>query len=310
VPQAEGLFHKAIMNSPWSLYYPISRLHEGRGKRPSAEERGSALGSLASLRAKSTDELLQIASAAPAATIDPDQGGLTFRPIVDGVVLPDDPAALFARGAFHHVPMIIGTNADEGVFFAPRTVTTREQADAWLRDQFGSQAAASLASLYVLDSGAPVAAALTKLTGDALVVMGARSILRAAARYNPNVYQYEFTRISPLAKRMRLDAFHGADLSYSFGTLPDSALAAVMPGFSVRPEDYDEADERVSRAMSGAVVQFAKTGAPNGKDLPKWAPYSQGESYLEYGDSIVQKQKLRTPYLDALDEIFLARRSQ
>jgi len=310
VPQSEGLFHKAIMNSPWSMYYPISRLREGRGQRPSAEERGAALGSLASLRAKSTDELLQIVSAAPAASIDPDQGGLTFRPIVDGVVLPDDPAALFAKGAFHHVPMIVGTNADEGVFFAPRSIATREQADAWLRDQFGSQAAASLGSLYAIDSG-PVAVGLAKLTGDALVVMGARSILRAAAQHNPNVYQYEFTRISPLAKRMTLNAFHGADLSYTFGTLPDSALAAVnMPGFSVRPSDYDETDERVSRAMLGAVVQFAKTGAPNGKGLPKWVPYARGESYLEYGDAMVQKQKLREPYLNALDAIYLAKRSQ
>jgi len=30
VPRAEGLFHKAIMNSPWSMYYPISRLREAR----------------------------------------------------------------------------------------------------------------------------------------------------------------------------------------------------------------------------------------------------------------------------------------
>jgi para-nitrobenzyl esterase len=26
VPQAEGLFHKAMMNSAWSMFYPISRL--------------------------------------------------------------------------------------------------------------------------------------------------------------------------------------------------------------------------------------------------------------------------------------------
>ena len=68
VPQAQGLFHKAIMNSPWSMYYPISRLREARGTRPSAEERGAALGSLAALRAKSADELMQLSmSALPAA---------------------------------------------------------------------------------------------------------------------------------------------------------------------------------------------------------------------------------------------------
>jgi para-nitrobenzyl esterase len=310
VPQAQGLFHKAIMNSPWSMYYPINRLREARGTRPSAEERGAAFGSLAALRAKSADELMQLSmSALPAAaTSNPDPDGQGFRPIVDGVVLPDDPAALFARGAFHHVPLIAGTNADEGVLFAPRAVTTREQADAWLRTEFGPEAG-SLGALYGLDSGTPGPVALTKLTGDALFAMGTRAMLRAAARYSPNVYQYEFTRVSPLASRMRLNAYHSADLSYTFGTLPETPLSSVIPGFTVRPGDFDETDEQVSRAMSGAVVQFAKSGDPNGRGLPKWSPFASDESYLEYGDSFVQKQKLRTAHLDALDTIFAAKRS-
>jgi para-nitrobenzyl esterase len=311
VPQAAGLFHKAIMNSPWSMFYPMGRLREARGARSSAESRGAALGSLAALRAKSMDELLELSlrSAAAAATIDPDQGGQTFRPIVDGVVLPDDPAVLFTKGAFHHLPMIVGTNADEGVFFAPRAVATREQADVWLRNQFGPEAAATLSALYGLDRGVSVPTGLTSLTGDALVGMGARAILRAAAHYSPNVYQYEFTRISPLAKRMMLNAFHGADLGYTFGTMPESALSA-MPGLTVRPGDYDQTDERLSRVMSGAIVQFARTGEPNGKGLPRWARYAPRESYLEYGDAIVQKQKLRAPYLDTLDSIFLLKRAE
>ena len=108
--------------------------------------------------------------------------------------------------------------------------------------------------------------------------------------------------MSPLAARLKLNAFHSADIAYSFGTLPESALAAAIPGFSLRPSDYDETDERISRAMSGAIVQFAKKGDPNGRGLPKWTPYASGERYLEYGDSIVQKEKLRAPYLDALDQ--------
>jgi carboxylesterase type B len=311
VPQAEGLFHKAIMNSAWSLYHPIGRLREGRAGRPSAEAQGAALGSMAALRAKSVDELLQLegSALAAAATIDPEQAGQMIRPIVDGVVLPDDPATLFAKGAFRRVPLIAGANADEGVFFAPRGLTTREQADAWLRTQFGPEAVASLAALYGLEGSTPVPVALTKLTGDALVGMGTRAMVRAAARYSPHVYQYEFTRVSPLARRMMLNAYHGADLSYTFGTLPDSALSIATPGLSVRPDDFDETDERLSRAMSGAIVQFAKNGDPNGKGLPKWTPYASGESYLEYGDSIVQKEKLRAQYLDALDGIFAARRT-
>jgi para-nitrobenzyl esterase len=304
MPQAEGLFHKAIMNSAWSMYHPTARL------RPSAEAQGAALGSLATLRAKSIDELLKISgpSLAAAASIDPSQGQW-IRPIVDGVVLTDDPAALFTKGAFHHVPLIAGANADEGVFFAPRGIATREQADAWLRTQFGPEAGAALASLYGLDSGTPAALAIQKLTGDAVVGMGTRAMVRAAARYSPRVYEYEFTRVSPLGRRLMLNAFHGADLPYTFGTLPESALSAVtFPGFTLLRGDFDATDEMLSHAMSGAIVQFAKHGDPNGSRLPKWSRFGPQETYLEYGDSIARKTKLRARYLDALDPIFAGRR--
>jgi carboxylesterase type B len=176
------------------------------------------------------------------------------------------------------------------------------------RTQFGAAAATTLSALYGLDRGTPVPTGLTKLTGDALIGMGARAILRAAAHYNPNVYEYEFSRVSPLAKRTMLNAFHGAELGYTFGTIPESVLS-TFPGFSVLPGDYDQTDERLSLAMSAALVQFARTADPNGKGLPKWARYAPGDGYLEYGDSIVQKQGLRAPYLDTLDMIFLAKRS-
>jgi len=43
--------------------------------------------------------------------------------------------------------------------------------------------------------------------------------------------------------------------------------------------------------------------------VPKWTAFASGESYLEYGDSIVQKSKLRAEYFDALDAIFAAKRA-
>jgi para-nitrobenzyl esterase len=313
VPQAAGLFQRAIANSPWTLQYPISRLRESRPGRASAEDRGARLGSLSSLRAKSVDELLQstAASASPSGGEALGDGFRdAFRPIVDGAVVPDDPAVLLAKGAFHHVALIAGTNADEGVFFAPRTVTTREQADAWLRDQFGADAASQLSSPYGLQADVPVPVALNRLVGDALIGMGARAMLRAAALHNRNVYQYEFTRVSGVAKRLGMNAYHGADLSYTWGTLPESVLSTMIPTVGVRPGDYDAIDERLSQAMSGAIVQFARTGVPNGKGLPHWAPYGERENYLEYGDAIVEKQKLRSRYLDALDAIFASKRGE
>lgn len=37
-----------------------------------------------------------------------------FGPRVDGDYIPDDPVTLLKEGRYHHVPMLAGTNRDEG----------------------------------------------------------------------------------------------------------------------------------------------------------------------------------------------------
>jgi para-nitrobenzyl esterase len=309
MPQAAGLFHKAIASSPWSMGHPISRLRESPAGHVSAEQFGAQLGTLATLRAKSADELVELtrSSANAALTIDPHARGATYRPVIDGVILPDDPAALFQQGRFHRVALIAGTTADEGVFFVPR-LATFDQANAWLRDQFGEQRATQLKRLYGMEDHAQAMASVANITGDALCLMGARSILRAATKHNAHVYQYEFTRVSGVARRMKFNAHHGADIGYMFGTLPDSLLAIISPALAPLLGDYSDIDERLSQAIMGAIVQFSKTGNPNADHLPHWPAFGKDESYLDYGDTVAVKRSLHTDKLDLLDAIFAEKR--
>jgi para-nitrobenzyl esterase len=224
-------------------------------------------------------------------------------------VIPNDPAVLFASGKFHHVPVIIGTNADEGTvsLFAPR-VSNLDQATTWLRTTYGDDAEPKLAALYGITDDSNARNGAIKLSGDALFLMGARAMLRAASQQQANVYQYEFTRVSGIGRRTRWGAMHGSDLGYTFGTLPDS-LFSIM-GLPTQPDDYVAVDEQLSHAMQGAIVQFAKTGNQNGPSLPKWPSFRDGEKYLEYGDAIVVKDTLRSAKLNALDEVFARRRKR
>jgi para-nitrobenzyl esterase len=312
VPEASELFHKAIANSPWCMYYPMRRLKENWAGREASETTGARMGTLAELRAKSIEELLKLDQGVINAGVlgaDAIERGGLCRPIVDGVVIPDDPANLFAAGKFHSVPLMMGTNADEGTvpLFAPR-VTNHEQSKAWLHSTYGAEAAPKLAILYRIDSDANARSGAIKVSGDALFAMGARSMLRATAKRTHDVYQYEFTRVNALGRRTQFGASHGADVGYTFGTLPDSLFSAM--GLPTLPDDYDAVDARLSREMMGAIVQFAKTGNPNNKDLPNWPSYREQESYLEYGDRTVVRQHLRPQQLDALDAIFVERRAR
>ena len=49
---------------------------------------------------------------------------LTWNPIVDGDFLPDYPSTLGVQGKFLHVPLIAGTNSDEGASFSVKGLNT------------------------------------------------------------------------------------------------------------------------------------------------------------------------------------------
>ena len=52
--------------------------------------------------------------------------GTHYYPVIDGYVVPDDPAVLVGTTSQVKVPLLIGHNADEGLFWAsdaPRTIS-------------------------------------------------------------------------------------------------------------------------------------------------------------------------------------------
>jgi carboxylesterase type B len=51
-------------------------------------------------------------------------------PIVDGVVIPVAPLSAFRSGEFHRVPVIVGSNRDEGTFFVSAPITTQAAYEA------------------------------------------------------------------------------------------------------------------------------------------------------------------------------------
>src|SRR5262245_53199038 len=163
-PLAEGLFHKAIGES--GAFF--NRGSGALAMRPlaAAEEQGAkfaaALGaeSLAALRAKPADDVLQLALKTQP----------WFSPNVDGYFLPEAVAATFAAGKQASLPLLAGWNADEvraGTVLGKQKTTAESFVDT-TRKRFGDQADAIL-KMYPAATDAEAVESAASLASDLFI---------------------------------------------------------------------------------------------------------------------------------------------
>ena len=125
-PLAKGLFHRAILQSPWLDPVIFRDLKQESENGPPAEFDGEEqvrklfdeepADAIAALRAMPAEEVLEkVKQRWPVAT--------------DGWVFPEDPHQIYANGEQLDIPVIIGTNRDEGTMFAPRESVWRHDGE-------------------------------------------------------------------------------------------------------------------------------------------------------------------------------------
>jgi para-nitrobenzyl esterase len=303
-PLARGLFHRAIAESG-SAFGPNRNLKESWYGRQSAERMGDQLARalaralagdqaadpIAALRARSADEILNKLKPASSGL-----GGEGLWPIVDGWVVPDDPAAIFQAGKQANVPLLVGTNADEGsIFLLGIPVSSVDGYRTTLRTMFKDHADDVLAA-YPVKGSNEVRPALDQIVTDSYFVFAARFFARTSSAVNAQTFVYHFTRVSPDSKWRTLGAFHASEIPYAFMT--------QETGFAT----YDEKDHDLARVMSAYWVQFAMTGNPNRSGLPDWPAYDpQSDRYVELGDTVSVRANLHVQACDLFERIELDR---
>jgi para-nitrobenzyl esterase len=274
----DGLFHRAIAQSPWITETNIAHLRESSPFVGSAEEIGE--GWVASLVGDGGKTSLEALRAIPAAEMIA-KAGATFQPViaVDGRFMPEHGERAFAGGRSHRVPLMAGSNADEGTMFMAAMAGSPDRYRDGVAQIYGGQAEAVLA-LYPVPEDGKVAGTVNRFMTDSWFLRATRAMLLGTAATGTPSYQYHFTRRSRAMPAW--GAHHAAELSFVFNT----------PGGMGEPE-WDEVESRLAEAMIRYWVQFAKTGDPNTEGLPEWPLFdAESESYMELGDRIEAGQEL------------------
>ena len=142
-------------------------------------------------------------------------GALPWSASVDGYVLKDFPLQVIAAGAHNKVPLVVGSNANEGAIFAPSGIRFCSQYERDMKSIFGTNANQVLAE-YPCQFWKPRQAEIDVIT-DFLFTCTARHTARAAAPKSA-VFRYFFTHGAAYGLEAGLGAYHSAELAYVFRT--------------------------------------------------------------------------------------------
>jgi len=265
-PQAKGLFHRAIGESSSWTTATIGRL----GTLAEAEQAGvkyaDGLGakSLAELRAKPADQILKAG-----------RGG---GPIVDGWSIPEDPGIVFAQGKQNDVPVLVGSNRDESFGATPANAAQYAEQS---HKRYGDLAD-SFMKVYPGASDEQAKDSAFFAGRDEMVFVMRNWARMESKTGKSKAYVFFFTHqppVQPNAKGGKFgpgphgSAVHTSELPYVFNNLRG-------------PRAWTDVDRQVADTMSSYWVNFAATGDPNGKGLPKWIAYedNKNKNAMEFGD--------------------------
>lgn len=262
-PAAAGLFDRAIIESgpctgrsdrpfaPSSV--PLSTARATGADLATELGCGSARNTLACLRRVSVPRLLAAQ-------------GTDQQPAHATPLLPRDPATAIATGRFHHVPVLLGGNHDEGngwaagIIQAGNPVTPATWPDVVGAFFLSPGQAKAIVREYPVHGtdGGPV---LGAVIGDANFACPTARTGRLLAAQVP-VWRYEFADehappLTPGTPPFPLGAPHASELPYLFD-------------LGGRPRDLTPAQHRLADTMIDYWTRFARTADPNGPSSPYW----------------------------------------
>ena len=296
-PLAAGLFHKAIGHSGGCF----------RGGRPdldAAHAQGLAAAAALGAEGDGAEALAALRALDAPAVLDSDLGS---GAIVDGWFMPRAARAIFEAREHNDVPVIVGALADEGAtLYAGMPERTAAELTATLaRRVRRSRRRRARPPTVRRWTGRPRAARRPS-----------RPTAASSGRCGPGPARWRrpaATRISTSSARRRR-----CSGSTSPSAPPSTCRTGRAPTAPTTPAIWrTSSPTRASSASTGPSgttscrtpcreywVHFARTGDPNGGDLPAWPRYAaEADEWLEFGSELGVTTGVRKDKLDLFDVV-------
>src|SRR5215831_6778625 len=259
MPAAKGLFQRAAIESGPALTAT---------SRDAATRTATAFLNVLGLDKTKLDRLQNVPTQHLIEAQSMTRGG--FSPVHDGVVIPENMFEPSATRISEDVPLIIGSDKDEGTFLLQSDAELFTINDAGLhsrvKNAVGSDEAANRAlDLYrkTYPNARPTDYWVQIYTDRSMRTRSMTLAERKAALNKAPVYMYFFAW-DTVGFGGKYKALHMAEIPFVFDNIANAeAMTHLLP------EAQALADK-----MSDAWLAFAKTGNPATRDLPQWTPYS------------------------------------
>jgi para-nitrobenzyl esterase len=283
MPLAQGLFHKAIVQSGPFLK-ALSPAYSGQLAELVMKELGISKSQVSKLQSIPVDRLSGAATEALRKMPSPTGSSLRrvfgesgWGPTVDGAILPRHPFDPDAPKISAAIPLLTGTNLNEFVSGVDRPGAHAmgvEELNRLVREGLGDRSSlivdayrrayrnASPFDLYAAIAAAP-------LRRPAFEQASRKAALGAAPAYS-----YIYSWRTPVLDN-RPGSFHACEIAFVFDN------AEICDHYSAgSPEAFG-----LSSQISRAWVNFARTGNPNHNGLPRWPAYTSEKRATMYFDT-------------------------
>jgi len=282
MPAAKGLFHRAIVQSGPFLK-SLSPDYSGRLAELVVAELGLSKSQVSELQLVPVDRLSGAAAEAmkkmprPMSSLRRVYGEYDWGPTVDGRILPRHPFDPGAPQISADVPLLTGTNLHEGVSGLDRPDANAmgvEELNRLVKNEFGD-GGQTIIDAYRRDY--PRATPF-----DLYAIIAAASFrrpafeqgIRKAALGAAPAYSYIYSWQTPVLDG-RPGSFHACEIAFAFDN------ASICDHYSGgAPEAFV-----LSKQISTAWVNFARTGNPNHDGLPHWPTYTAENQATMYFDT-------------------------